>query len=139
MSDEGTSRHGGRRSANVAAMPLDQRALRALTDAPVVVHRHGPGRYSVAVVVEGGSGHLTDTEAREALSRWQSLLGGWMTKRRAADTLALSVKMIDALRRNGRLDSDNVHGQVRISVKSVTRELHRRRHSASDSSTKSEE
>lgn len=139
MTDRSGSRHGGRQSANVAAMPPDPRALRALTDAPVVVHRHGHGRYSVAVVVEGGSGHLTEVEAREALARWQALLGGWMTKRRAAESLGLSVKMIDALRRTGRLDSKNVHGQVRITVKSVNEELRRRRHSAAESDNSNSE
>lgn len=128
---EGASRHGGAWSANVAAMPIDPRALRVLTDAPVVVHRHGRGRYSVAVVVEGGSGTMTEVEAREALARWRSLLGGWMTKRDAADALGLSVKMIDNLRRAGRLDSANVHGQVRVSVKSIEKEIRRRRLSES--------
>lgn len=133
MSGEREARPGGACSASVVAMAISPRDLRVPADTPVVLHRHGPGRYSVAVVVDGAKGYLSEGEAREALAKWQALLGGWMTKRRAAEALGLSAKMIDALRRNGRLDSKNVHGQVRITIASVQRELRRRRQLTADS------
>jgi hypothetical protein len=119
-------------------MPIDHRKLHVPADTPVVIHRHGPGRYSVAVVVEGGPGDLTEAEAREALARWRARLGGWMTKRSAADELGLSVKMVDALRRSGRLKARLVRGQVRVTVKSVQEELIRRRRLAADSKNSEE-
>lgn len=135
MTTEIEFRHGGGRSASVAPMPITPRDLRVPTSTPVVMHRHGPGRYSVAVVVEGPNGELTEEQAREALAKWRALLGGWVTKRDAASMLGISVKMVDVLRRNGRLDAENVNGQVRVSLKSVKDERQRRKASAAPADT----
>lgn len=131
------ARHGGGRSASVRAMPrdLDPRDLHVPADTPIVVHRHGPGSYSVALVVEGGHGGLTEREAREVLAKWRARVGGWVTKRDAAQALGISVQMVDVLRRDGRLDAENVNGLVRVSLKSVQAELRRRSQSPGESST----
>lgn len=127
--------HGGR-SASVAAMRIDPRDVRVPADTPVVVHRHGPGRYSVALVVEGDDGYLTESEAQEALAKWRARVGGWMTKRDAAISLGISPKMIDVLRQNGRIDARNVNGRVRVTLKSVQAELRRRKENAAADSEK---
>lgn len=127
MTNEIEFRPGGGWSASVAPMPITPRDVRVPASTPVVMHRHGPGRYSVAVVVEGGNGYLTEDQAREALAKWRAQLGGWLTKRDAASMLGISVKMVDVLRRDGRLDAENVNGQVRVSLKSVQDERRRRK------------
>lgn len=136
------SRPAGTGSANVAAVPnaaLDPRDLRVPAATPLVIHRHGHGRYSVALVVEGGDGYLTEAEAVEALAKWRARVGGWMTKRDAAVALGVSAKMVDVLRRDGRLDAENVNGRVRVSLKSVQKELRRRNKPGGNSSPASAE
>lgn len=101
------------------------------SNAPVVVHRHGEGsrRRSIAVIVDELTG---DADPAEVLAAWRERIGCWVSRADAAAQLGVSIKRVDQLRAEGRLQSRSIGGVVAIDAESLSAELRQREETAGE-------